>query len=346
MIQPGRKYTASSAYRYGFNGKEKADEIASDDYDFGARIYDGRIGRWLSTDPESKLYPDNTPYNYALNTPLSAIDPDGRLIIFIGGLRLFVGNGDQKDNNYDRKNSHKGIYDYDVFNYWSKDKNSFGRKSDIAGGFKQRIGDNNAWYTSGSSYWNSQPEKRIKQGKIKAEEFHAMVQSGQIKLEKDETIKIVAHSQGGAFSVGFAQQLMTYKDAAGKQLYNIEVMYYITPHQPDKFSHIPGVRGVQYSHPNDAISSNDPGWLPNGGSDFDNIEGITEFDGRDILGKPGQPPAEGPNGNRGGHNVTDNDFIFDIPFGSPGYIAPRKDSFATRIINKLKQEKEKKKKDD
>ena len=65
MQMPGRKYQAGSGYRYGFNGKEKSDEITSDDYDYGARIYDGRIGRWLSTDIVTK--PFISPYNYSSN---------------------------------------------------------------------------------------------------------------------------------------------------------------------------------------------------------------------------------------------------------------------------------------
>ena len=44
----------------------------------------------------------------------------------------------------------------------------------------------------------------------------------------------------------------------------------------------------------------------NGGSSFGRIKGITYFDGKDIMGGEGQPPAGGALGNRGGHNVTDN----------------------------------------
>jgi len=46
MVEPGRSYSAGNQYRYGFNGKEKNKDITSDNYDFGARIYDGRIGKW------------------------------------------------------------------------------------------------------------------------------------------------------------------------------------------------------------------------------------------------------------------------------------------------------------
>jgi RHS repeat-associated protein len=72
-----RGFVRDNKYRYGFNGKEKSDEIASDDYDFGARIYDGRLGRWLSLDPLAAKYPSSSPYNFCLNNPTRFIDPDG-----------------------------------------------------------------------------------------------------------------------------------------------------------------------------------------------------------------------------------------------------------------------------
>jgi hypothetical protein len=41
------------------------------------RIYDPRIGRFLSVDPLTKKYPELTPYQFASNTPIQAIDLDG-----------------------------------------------------------------------------------------------------------------------------------------------------------------------------------------------------------------------------------------------------------------------------
>lgn len=75
----GRKYTAGSAYRYGFNGKEKSDEVYGEGnvYDYGFRIYNPRIGKFLSVDPLFKSYPWYTPYQFAGNTPIQAIDLDG-----------------------------------------------------------------------------------------------------------------------------------------------------------------------------------------------------------------------------------------------------------------------------
>lgn len=71
----------ANTYKFGFNGKEKVDEISNvtgSDLDYGARIYDSRICRFLSIDPISKKYPWYTPYQYAGNTPIQAIDLDGK----------------------------------------------------------------------------------------------------------------------------------------------------------------------------------------------------------------------------------------------------------------------------
>ena len=53
----------SNSYRYGFNGMEKDDEVkgSGNSYDFGARMYDSRLGRWLSIDALSHVYVDVSP---------------------------------------------------------------------------------------------------------------------------------------------------------------------------------------------------------------------------------------------------------------------------------------------
>ena len=74
---PGRNFSREK-YRYGFNGKEKDKDVAASDYDFGARIYDGRIGRWLSVDPLADKYPSHAPYIFSANNPVLVLDVDGR----------------------------------------------------------------------------------------------------------------------------------------------------------------------------------------------------------------------------------------------------------------------------
>ena len=80
-IMPGREYTAQSVggYRFGFNGKEKDDEISDfgNQQDYGMRIYDTRLGKFLSVDPITNQYPELTPFQFASNTPIWAIDRDG-----------------------------------------------------------------------------------------------------------------------------------------------------------------------------------------------------------------------------------------------------------------------------
>jgi RHS repeat-associated protein len=69
---PGRVYN-SPMYRYGFNGKEKDDDFngTGNMYDYGFRVYDPRIGRFLSVDP---LAPE---YQFAGNKVISCVDLDG-----------------------------------------------------------------------------------------------------------------------------------------------------------------------------------------------------------------------------------------------------------------------------
>ncbi len=79
MLIPGRKYAATESYRYGFNGKENDNEVKGEgnQQDDGMRIYDPRLGRFLSVDPLSKDYPWYTLYQFAGNKPIEAIDLDG-----------------------------------------------------------------------------------------------------------------------------------------------------------------------------------------------------------------------------------------------------------------------------
>jgi RHS repeat-associated protein len=50
--------SGSSIYRYGFNGKENDNEAKGEgnQQDYGMRIYDPRLGRFLSMDPLSNLF--------------------------------------------------------------------------------------------------------------------------------------------------------------------------------------------------------------------------------------------------------------------------------------------------
>jgi RHS repeat-associated protein len=80
-LMTGRKYSAAaSKYRYGFNGKENDNDVKGVEggqQDYGMRIYDPRLGRFLSVDPLKDEFPWNSPYSYAEGDPVNYNDLDG-----------------------------------------------------------------------------------------------------------------------------------------------------------------------------------------------------------------------------------------------------------------------------
>lgn len=86
MQMPGRTFSSNS-YRYGFNGMEKDDEVKGqgNSLDFGARIYDSRLGRWSTEDPLTAKFPWSAPYSFVANKPILFVDIDGRDIVYLAG---------------------------------------------------------------------------------------------------------------------------------------------------------------------------------------------------------------------------------------------------------------------
>ncbi len=65
------------AQRYKFGGKEFSEELNLNTFDFGARNYDPALGRWMNIDPLAEQMRRHSPYNYAFDSPIYFIDPDG-----------------------------------------------------------------------------------------------------------------------------------------------------------------------------------------------------------------------------------------------------------------------------
>jgi len=79
MMMPGREYQAQPS-RFGFNGKENDNDVKGfgNQQDYGMRIYDNRIGKFLSVDPLQKQFAWLAPYGFAGNNPIKFIDLDGK----------------------------------------------------------------------------------------------------------------------------------------------------------------------------------------------------------------------------------------------------------------------------
>jgi RHS repeat-associated protein len=74
---PGRSGGAN--YRYGFNGKENDKDFGNAQLiqDYGFRIYNPAIGKFLSVDPLTQSFPWNSPYAFAENRVIDGIDLEG-----------------------------------------------------------------------------------------------------------------------------------------------------------------------------------------------------------------------------------------------------------------------------
>ena len=97
---------------------------------------------------------------------------------------------------------------------------------------------------------------------------------------------------------------MTYKDESGGNLYNVEVIFYLNPHQAGDINHPDGPEGIAYQVRTDQITGD--GLMSilglNGGSSIEDLEGATNYYADRIFsGNSGSWLDK-----RGGHNVNDN----------------------------------------
>ncbi|MCR5277366.1 MAG: RHS repeat-associated core domain-containing protein [Bacteroidales bacterium] len=69
--------TATALQPEKYQGKEWNTAAGFNVYDFGARLYDPGLGRWLSLDPMTEQYYFHSPYLFCAGNPMKFVDPEG-----------------------------------------------------------------------------------------------------------------------------------------------------------------------------------------------------------------------------------------------------------------------------
>ncbi|UOY08641.1 RHS repeat-associated core domain-containing protein [Muricauda sp. SCSIO 64092] len=77
MVMPGRNSVDANNYRYGYQGQYAETDPETGKPAFELRLWDSRIGRWLSPDPYGQFH---SPYLGMGNNPIAYTDPDGGCI--------------------------------------------------------------------------------------------------------------------------------------------------------------------------------------------------------------------------------------------------------------------------
>ena len=79
----GSASSGSSSNKYLYNGKELQEE--TDWLDYGARMYDGQIGRFHTLDPRAEDYYSYSQYNYVGGNPIKRVDVNGEFWNYVFG---------------------------------------------------------------------------------------------------------------------------------------------------------------------------------------------------------------------------------------------------------------------
>lgn len=105
----------ADSYRYGYNGEEGDPELKGEgnSYDYGNRMYDPRVGKFLSLDAYAAKYPSISPYAFAMNSPIVAKDVGGDSVLFYNEAGACIGYS-HDNQRYKDKNLLVVIADKDI----------------------------------------------------------------------------------------------------------------------------------------------------------------------------------------------------------------------------------------
>lgn len=257
--------SGTNNYQYMYNGKELQETGM---YDYGARFYMPDIGRWPTMDGKGELYLSKSPYSYANNTPVNAVDPDGNLVIFINGQH--GGSGGSPEYWQGRFRGYMTVAGghpmpmYDRFDVSiSKHLGDYERKyvDGAMGGWMNTVFATENVNTSATNRINS----GFTQGKKDASEIISNLARDESTGAIIETIKIITHSMGGAYGKGYVNALKEYISTLPKEQQKqikITLVADFDPFQAGSLTADPNVKTQQFIHEGED-NAKGMGWLAN-----------------------------------------------------------------------------------
>ncbi|UXE68811.1 MAG: hypothetical protein KA713_09650 [Chryseotalea sp. WA131a] len=184
------------------------------------KIQPDQLLRWLSIDPLANEYPSISPYAFVANNCINAIDPDGRKIVFVNG--------------YYNTGSLSGLAgSVGGQGYWG---------TDLISGAQTFFGDKKTGFVDGRGAWNSTGSERFDAGYAYAKANLTTITAGMVE---GETVKIVSHSMGGAYSEGMIKYLQEQKIA-------VEQVVHLSPADPSGFT-ASSAPTMQFNLENDGV---------------------------------------------------------------------------------------------
>lgn len=195
-------------------------------------MYDPSLGRWISLDPLADRYSKFSPYVYVGNSPIIAVDPDGKRILFVNGYWM---------NNWVGRN---------IIGSSSPGKNYWGRG--FTGAAQKFFNDYSSVsdmnYIDGSSKWGgdmSGSDREMAGFEYAKANYSSLIDG----LGEDETFKLVTHSEGGAYGAGVARYLI-------EQGHSVETMLHLSTDEADEFKNPQNSITYQLGYGGDWVTGN------------------------------------------------------------------------------------------
>ncbi|MEB3801664.1 hypothetical protein INQ45_11615 [Flavobacterium columnare] len=142
------RHGASTAYRYGFQGQEKDDQIKGegDSLNYTFRMHDPRVGRFFATDPLTSKYPFYSPYQFSGNRLIDMIELEG-----LEPTNPKVDPNSQPKGDYWEKTDANGIYTGEAYPTTPLDEivvqGTYQRKGFYGGPLENKFDENTAQFS-------------------------------------------------------------------------------------------------------------------------------------------------------------------------------------------------------